>query len=173
MQQRDKNSMRTSSGLGLVELLVYIGIMTIILLMTSQFAVSMIRGQQRSSEVQRVHQTVRSIVTLLNYDVRSAYAISTSTSVFGDPNGVFELVDIASSTIRYELTNGSVYRTYGAGSSVPVTTTVITVDEFQVEYLGDLEKSLESVRLHLTMSAGFLGTSQFYQQQYTTAITRR
>lgn len=165
--------MQTSSGLGLIELLVYIGIMTIILLMTSQFAVSMIRGQQRSSEVQRVHQTVRSLMTLLNYDVRSAYAISTSTSVFGDPNGVLELVDTASTTIRYELTDGSIYRTYGAGSNVPVTTNVITVEAFQIEYLGDFEKSLQSIRLHLTMSAGFPGTSQFYQQQYTTAITRR
>ncbi|MEK7584644.1 MAG: hypothetical protein AAB490_05340 [Patescibacteria group bacterium] len=173
MQHRGNSIFRESSGLGLVELLVYIGIMTIILLMTSQFAVSMIRGQQRSSEVQRVHQTVRSIVTLLNYDVRSAYAIATSTSIFGDPNGVLELIDTASSTIRYELTNGSLFRTHGAGPSVPVTINIIAVEEFQIEYLGDPEKSLQSIRLHLTMSAGFPGTNQFYQQEYTTAITRR
>lgn len=163
---------RSHRGITLLELIIYITIMATLLIATSQFAVDMIRGQRRASEVQRVHNAVRRMVALISYDMRQAKSI-TIASVFDTDNGVLVFTDTTSTTVKYALVGTAFHRQYGAGSSVPVTTNLIKIEKFRVQYLSWAPKELESVRLSFTVSAGLPDTTQFYRQQYSTAVTLR
>jgi len=160
-------------GVSLIELLIYVFIMSIMILLTSQFTVAMIRGQTRASEVQRVHQSVRRMATLMNNDLRRAQTIDTVDSVFDDDNGVLEFTDKDGIEIRYELSNAALQRKSGADPLLPITTNVIEVETFNVQHMKGVLKSVESVRITLTLAAGFEGTDQFYRQTYSTSFTIR
>jgi len=164
---------RSHRGITLLELIIYITIMATLLIATSQFAVDMIRGQRRASEVQRVHNAVRRMVALISYDMRQAKSVTIANSVFDTDNGVLVFTDTASTTVKYALVGTAFHRQYGAGSSVTVTTNLIKIEKFRVQYLSWGPKELESVRLSFTVSAGLPDTTQFYRQQYSTAVTLR
>jgi len=160
-------------GLSLIELLVYITVISMMLLLTSQFTIAMIKGQRRASEVQRVHQSVRHITTLLNYDFRQAQSVDTVGSVFDDDNGVLVIADPFGTTIRYQLTNNVLERQYGPDPVQAITTNEIDVEIFNIKHMEVATSSLNLIRYSLQMSAGFEGTDQFYRQTYVTSVTRR
>ena len=160
-------------GTSLIELLIYVVIVTVVLLLTSQFAVAMIRGQRRAGEVQRVHQSVRRIMTLMQYDFRQAQSVDTVNSVFGDDDGVLIFTVPGGTEIRYDVANKVLERTAGAGSPQALTTNAIDVEKFNLTNVEATEKVFHSLRFTVQISAGFEGTDQFYRQSYTTSVTTR
>ena len=157
----------------MIELLVYIFIMTAMLLMTSQFAVNIIRGQQRASNVQRLHQSVRQSVALLNYELRSAQSINTSTSVFGSEQGVLSFFNSSNVSTTYRLIDSILTRQEGLGLVEPVTPTAVRVESFYLTLAQYEPKNLSSLQFTLRLSTGVSTTQQFYRQSYMTSITLR
>lgn len=157
----------------MLELLIYITIMTMILLITSTVGLDIIQNQRRAAGVQRLHQGVRTAVALMNYDLRSAQSIATSTSVFDTPTSTLSIVSDGASPVRYTLSGGMLTRSVGAGTAEIVTPSNVVVEAFTVRYLSHATKTLEGIRIGITAHTGSTTTEHFYRQTYTTSITRR
>jgi type II secretory pathway pseudopilin PulG len=170
---RFKNIFQSQRGVSLIELLIYIVIMTMLLLLTSQFAVAMLRGQKRAGEVQRVHQAVRQMVSLMNYDLRSATSINTTDSVFDDDNGILVFDDSSGTEVRYDIMGTILYRQFGTSTSTPVTTNAIAVESFNIHHLTHAPTELDALRFSWTLAAGLPDPQYTFRKQYTTSITVR
>ena len=160
-------------GFTLIDLVVYISIMLMFLVLTSNFAVNMIRGQRRASEVQRSLEEVRRTFALLNYDLRYAQSIDTVNSVFNDVNGIVVFQARDGSQIRYERSGTTLTRKVGVGSADAVTTSLVAVEGFTIQYAGQVSKNLQSVRVGLAVRAGIDAGGQVTRATYTSTITRR
>jgi type II secretory pathway pseudopilin PulG len=164
---------RRTSGSSIVELLIYIAIMSSMLLLVSQFAVEMIRGQRRASEVQRVHQGMRRLATLLAYDVRAAQSVTAASSTFDSDDSVLVFVDASGASVKYERSGTGIVRTVGASPAQAVTTSLVIIDAFRVSHIAYAPRSLDSLRITVAVSAGYPATAQYYKQSFTTAVSLR
>lgn len=156
----------------MIELLIYIFIMTSMLLLTSQFAVNTIRGQQEASQVQRMYQTVRQTVAAMNYDLRSAQSIVSASSVFDTDSSVLAFVDANGNNVTYRLATSTIERQSSTVTEA-ITSNDVRAEKFRLTYLSYPDKYLEAVRVSMTFSSGVEGTNQFYRQSFVTGITLR
>lgn len=166
-------TLHTKSGISLIEILIYIAIMSTLLVVSSRLIIDILRSQSRSSEVQRVLANVRHTLAILNFDVRNAADIDEANSTFDSNQGILVIVDRNGKAVRYGLSGTALTRTYATGTPEFVTTDVIDVEAFRVRYLSYSPKNLESMQVSLTISAGVTSTPHFYRKTYTVGITPR
>lgn len=106
--------MRRNRGFTLVELVVYMGLLTIILAILSQIFGSLTDIQLESESNSTLNQDEAFIVSRLGYDIRRASSISTPASN-GTGSVTLSLV-ISGTTYVYSLSNGNLMLNDGTNS---------------------------------------------------------
>ncbi|MFA6249912.1 MAG: type II secretion system protein [Candidatus Shapirobacteria bacterium] len=104
---------RLTAGFTLIEMILYIGIVTIFLTAAIQFGWNIIYIRVKSTNQQELNQNLRLVAEKLLYEIRNAQSINTLTSTSLTLNSV----DPQRHPTKIDLTNGSVRFGYGPSGS--------------------------------------------------------
>ncbi len=111
-------------GFSLVELLIYIAILSGILIVASNMFISLSKGQAQSQAKSDVDSSIRFVTELIRQDIKNASSVSTPSS--GSSSSTLVLVR-GGVTITYDLLSGVLRRKEGAGSALNITSNNILV----------------------------------------------
>lgn len=114
--QISHTSVSSNSGFTLIELSVYMGLLSIFLFLLSGLFVSTLQVQDKSIDTARIEQDSHFIYARMQYDVGKSDELLLPASN-GDISGVLSMSQ-GSNTITYSLNNGDLLINDGVGSSV-------------------------------------------------------
>lgn len=121
---------KRGAGFTLVELLVYITIVSMVMVTISIYFSTVSAHAARTRTVHAVQHEARTLMVRLVGDVRRAAAIDTLHSVLDDDQGQLILNDVSGGTVTYRLDTGRVYYDDGAGS-IPLTADTVRVTQLR------------------------------------------
>lgn len=111
-------------GFSLLELLIYIAILSGLIIISANMFILLSRGQGQSSAKSEVDSSVRFATELIRQDIKNASAVSTPS--LGTPSSTLSLTR-GGVTILYDVSGGILRRKEGAATAVPVTNSNTTV----------------------------------------------
>ncbi len=117
-------------GFTLIEMLLYIGIASIVLVIALQAMIAVLGMRQRSTAGTEVQQSLRLVTNRIIDTSRNATGMNAGASVFGSTAGTlsFAMADAAANPTVFSLTNNAVTVKVGAQASQPLTSPAIKVD---------------------------------------------
>lgn len=171
--QIKKNIHVLKKGYSLVEMLVYVTLLSLITLMVTQGVLTMTKVFSEFEIVRNIDHSGRSAMERMVYELKAAYNVDTGTSVFNDVNGVLFLDadDDAGGVkeIKIFIDNGQVKIEEDGVDMGYLTSQNVTVDELVFYHLSNTET--QAVRMVLTLSAT-KGLAQKSVTFNTTAVLR-
>lgn len=121
------------TGFSLIDLTIYGALLGILLVILSQFFITIISSQRTNTAQSALEQDATYILTRMTYDVRRANAITTPS--YGATAGTLALT-IAGQTYTYALSDGDMYLTVGA-STEKLNSQDVYVSAFSVSGTGN------------------------------------
>lgn len=167
-KKRCKNWCR---GFTLLELLIYVAILSGLMIVSTNMFISLSRGQGQSQAKAEVDTAIRFATELLRQDIKNASAVSTPS--VGVPNSTLSLTRSilgVPTTIIYDISGGVLRRKEGAASAVNITNSNITVSTptFTRIENTNLVFSSTSVAIKINMTFGYNSTSPDWK--YSTSL---
>jgi type II secretory pathway pseudopilin PulG len=105
-----RHTVTSHRGFSILELLIYIAILSIVVIVLSAALISFVRAKARVEAIVEVDEALRFISEQVTRDIEGAQAISLPAIGSGTSTLAFTH---ASSAAMYTLTNGVLYRTFG------------------------------------------------------------
>lgn len=158
-------------GFTLLELLIYIAILSGLMIVSTNMFISLSRGQGQTQAKSEVDTSIRFATELLRQDLKNATAVSTPAA--GVPNSTLTLTRIIATvptTIIYDVSGGALRRKEGAATAVNITNSNITVGTptFTRIENTNLVFSSTSVAIKINMTFGYNSTSPDWK--YSTSL---
>lgn len=146
-------------GFTLVEMLLYIGIASVILVLSLQTLIRVMESRQRSAASSDVQQGLRVAVNRMLDTALNAASVDAGTSVFGTANGrlAFTMGDAADSPTVFALSGNAVTLAAGAKAALPLTPPTVKVDTLRFTNLTP-SNGVAAVRIeiHATQSGALV-----------------
>lgn len=123
-----EQKIQKNKGFSLLELLIYISILSILVVVISNTFISLSRGNGQSQARSEVNNSIRFATELLRQDLKNASAVATPS--LGTPSSTISLTrSIADvpTTIVYDISAGILRRKEGAASPSNITSSNISV----------------------------------------------
>jgi len=167
--------MKNNRGFTLIELILYIALVSIFISAAITFAWDIIYGRAKSQVQLEVLQNLKLVSQKINYEIRSASAINSVTAT----SLSLASLDAAHNPTVIDLNAGAVRIGYGADANCPssspcsVTSNLVNVSSLT---FSDLSTSVvDNIAYSLTIEANNLGGRQEWQftKSYRSAVTRR
>jgi prepilin-type N-terminal cleavage/methylation domain-containing protein len=146
------------SGFTLLELLIYITVLSILLVIISNTFISLSKGNGQSQARSEVDSAVRFSLELIKQDLKNASVVTTPAS--GGSSSTLTLTR-GGVTIIYDVSAGALRRKEGAAAAVNVTNPNITVGTPTFTRLENTNTafSITSVSIKVAMSFSYNSTS--------------
>ncbi|MEK9154830.1 MAG: prepilin-type N-terminal cleavage/methylation domain-containing protein [Patescibacteria group bacterium] len=168
---------KQNNGFTLLELLVYVAILSVVTIILSDIFISFSRGRGQSEAYSEVNSNIMFTIEKISQDLRSATSsvaitmpISTST-----PTNILSAV-VGASTITYATsTAGQLLRTVGS-DSYSITSDLVNVDALTFKRLENINPvfgvnmAFTSVEINITMSYKSQSPDWQYSQSKKTTI---
>ena len=142
------------NGFTLIELIIYVAIISIIATAFITFSISIIDSKGKTDVIQEVNANVRSALDIVTRHVRSASGLNVASSTFDTDPGILTINTNSSSTdptvIELNQDDGTLQLTQGASSPVSVTSNVIKVTNLMFTNLT-ASSSRENIRIQMTL----------------------
>jgi len=152
-------------GFTLVELLLYMGIFSILLMVFVQVFVSIIDVQLSGQETSSVNQDGRFLISRLLFDINRAQAI-TLPSVYASSSGTLQLT-INSSSYTYSVSNG-ILNLAALGNTDVLTSIDTSISGFTVKRFSNT-KGKDSVQIIFTLTGNTTNHTHTKSQVFETA----
>jgi type II secretory pathway pseudopilin PulG len=168
-----KNRSQKQKGYTLIELLVYITVLSFMMIVVVGSLLGISRVYRKVRIVELVHSNISSSVETISREIRTSTSADTGSSTFDSTSGVLKLnsVDLngASKTVTFSLSSGQVVMLEDGVSLGPITSSNATVTEMYFEHLD--QASSEAVKFYITIS---VGTGEFQKTEtfYDTVVMR-
>lgn len=161
---------RHNSGFTLVELLVYLGVISFVLLAVASFAFEFATSSLKSSVIEEVNRNARFAMSRVAQEIRESSDVNTGSSTFGSNPGTLSLATASGGTnpTIINVASGALDIQQGAGAVLPLTSSKVSVTNFTVENLAVAGKTKE-IRVTLTLTS--VGTGQSSVSTTTTLTT--
>ena len=136
--------MKPQSGVTLIEMILYIGIIALMATAMVGLYIEIIRLRARATDIQEVNESVRLAATKIGYEIRRAKSI----------NGIGSSLSLVSGeagrnpTIFY-LNNGRIQMTVGS-SIAYITSNLVNISTFNLQNLSSGDSSTQDVRYTVT-----------------------
>ncbi|MDP3685770.1 MAG: hypothetical protein Q8R32_02985 [bacterium] len=142
----------SSAGFTFIELLVYLGLVSVALTITTTLAIALLQAEARGSVRETVDTSASRVIAQIAETTRAATVINTADSIFGNPLGRLSLTtrDAARSPTVFSVTNGRLEVSEGIGSAVALTTGRVDVVGFRLTRLNPAGAK-EGVQIELTV----------------------
>lgn len=125
----------SQNGFTLVEVLVYIVVLTVIVGAMSYFVAQTYKLYAVTLESARADSVGVSINNRLAREIRSGASVTTGESTFGTPNGILTIETTDGVTKRFELSDGRILYTEDGGVPTPLTPEEVTVSAFELSQI--------------------------------------
>jgi len=167
--------MKNQRGFTLIELIVYIAIISTVLLAFVTFALQLAKVRAKASVIGEVEYNARLIQERLNEAIRHAEGVNTGASTFGSDPGVLSLdmVDVAEDATIFNLTSddGNFQVEAGGGEATPITTNGVSITNLIFTNYTSSE-DVGVVGVQFTVTANNVSSDQFfdYAQSFQTTL---
>lgn len=140
-------------GFTFIELLVYLGLLSIALTITITLAIALLQAEARGSTRETVDASASRALAQLTEAVRAATALNAAGSLFDVPLGrlSFTMREPARSPTVFSVTNGRLEVTEGTGSAVALTAGGVDVVGFRLTRLNPAGATA-GVQIEFTLS---------------------
>lgn len=164
----------SSRGVTLLELLIYVAILSGLMVVVSDAFISLSKGRGQSEARSEVNSAVRFASERIKQDIKNASLVS--TPVFGTPSNTLSLT-VSGSTILYDVSGGALRRKVDSGTPEVVTSGAISVDTptfTRIEnYNPTLNATTTAIQVAMTFRYSSLSTDWVYENAFRTTITLR
>lgn len=161
-------------GFTLLELLIYIGVLSLLMVVIANAFISLSQGQGQSEVRSDINGSMRFASERMKQDIKNAGALTTPT--LGTPGPSLSLV-VGGVTVIYDTVGGVLRRTEGPGAPVPITGSGVFVNTptfTRLEnYSSFLQATTTSVKISLTMNTNASSTDKQYTRSLETSISLR
>jgi len=145
-----------AKGFTLLELLIYIAVISVILVAATSFAFQFLATRAKASAYQEVERNAQFALARIAAEVRQAdgYNAQGAGSNFGANPSTLSLVlsDGTKSPTVFSVTGGTLNVKQGAGATLPLTSSKVTVSEFIVDDLSTANGKSKLFRIHLKVT---------------------
>ena len=145
-----RRHLRTTRGTALLESIIYIGVLAFVLLAAAGFAQTIAAGQVKTIAYEEAVRNAQFALARVALEIREAHDVNVGASTFGSSPGVLSLATSSGATnpTVFDVSGGQLRVKLGAGAAEPLTSTKVTVQEFQVDNLSVSGKT-KVIRAHL------------------------
>ena len=163
-----------SRGVTLLELLIYVAILSGLMVVVSDAFISLSKGRGQSEARSEVNSAVRFASERIKQDIKNASLVS--TPIFGTPSNTLSLT-VAGSTILYDVSSGALRRKVDVSEPELVTGGAVTVDTptfTRIEnYNPILNATTTAIQVAMTFRYSSNSTDWVYENAFRTTITLR
>lgn len=160
---------RNSPGFSLVELLLYMGLSTILLVVLTALLVTNISVQLESQALTMVEQDGRYLYQRLAYDLYQASEIVTPANL-GDTNNQLVL-NVDGTNYLYQIINNQLYLSYD-GNNYLLTSPDIQITQFEVTRIGNPDGK-HAIDVNFEIESLIETTPENKSRQYQTTLGLR
>lgn len=121
-----KQKIQKKNGFSLLELLVYIAILSILVVVVSNIFISISKSRGQSQAKTEVNSSVRLVTELIRQDIKNASVVSVPASA--GSSGSSLTLTRGGVTIIYDVSSGVLRRKEGAATAINITNSNISVD---------------------------------------------
>lgn len=164
-------------GISLLELLIYIAILSVLVVVVSDAFISLSKGRGQAEARSEVNSAIRFATQLIKQDVKNANAISVPS--LGIPASSLSL-NVSGNSILYDMAGGKLRRTVNAGTPETVTGNAVVVDvpnftrlENFNPHIGAAGATTTAIQVAMTMRYNASSTDWTYSDTLRTTITLR
>lgn len=171
------NTMRHKRGISLLELLIYIALLSGLMVVVSDAFILLSKGRGQSEARSEINSAIRFAGELIKQDVKNATAVS--APALGTPGSTLSLT-VSGNTILYDMLDGVLRRKVNAGAPEAVTGSYVTVDvptftriENNNSISGVLNATTTAIQVAMTMRYNADGGDWTYEDSLRTTVTFR
>ena len=158
----------------LLELLIYMTILSGIMVVVANSFISLSKGQGQSQARSDVNSAIRFSTERLRQDIKNASSVATPIS--GVASSTLNIT-VGGVIIIYDTFNGQLRRKEGASSPVAVTNNSVTVDSLlftrQENYNTTLQATTTAVQIFMTLNYNSSSTDWIYSDTLRTTVSLR
>lgn len=151
-----------SKGTTIVELLIYLGLSTVLLLLLSQFFVSILDESMETQSYSAVQNDGRYIMARLKYEINNADTVTLPVNI-GDSSDSLE-ISVGGVTTSYYANDGKFYY-YNGTSEVLMSSLDSVISNVSFTKRGNVSGK-NVIEMVYTVSSGIEGTAQYESQEY-------
>lgn len=158
--------LRRARGFTLIELVVYISIVSGVLLIAVVLSIDLLRGRAKSTALEVVNQNGRLVLERITTVVRNANLVNAVDSVFGTSPGrlSLQMPDGAVNPTVFDVSGATLRVAEGTGTPVPLTSPDVEVTSLIFTYLN--QTGSEGIRISLGLRrVNPQGVQEFNVQQ--------
>lgn len=173
--QRSKVAALLTRGVSLIELLIYIALLSVILLVISSAFISISKTGGSVDARTEVNSNTRFVSNKMIQDIKSASAVSIPT-VVGGTAATLQLT-VSGDTILYDVSSGQLRRKINAGTPEPITSNLVTVSTpifTRLEnYNSVFQATTTTIKINMTISHVNTGSDYNYSSIINTTASLR
>lgn len=162
--------MKTKPAYTLLELLLYLGIFSVIISAVVYFGWNIIYGGQKSARLNEVSYSARYSAERIKYEIRNASGITTGGSDFGvnlatTPGSKLTLTNATAgrSPVVIDVTSGTLRITLGANPVANLTPTNITVTNLVFTNNSSGDSKTKNISFAMTLESNVVSSGQVKQ----------
>lgn len=164
-----------SRGVSLLELLIYIALLSVILLVISSAFISISKTGGSVDARTEVNSNARFASNKMIQDIKSASAVSVPTTV-GATGSTLEIT-VSGDTILYDVSGGQLRRKVNAGTPEPITSNLITVSAPVFTRLENyntvFQATTTTININMTITHSNTGSDYNYSSVINTTASLR
>lgn len=154
---KQKGLPRSNRGFTLIELILYIGIVTIILTAIVPFTWATIGNTTKSSTQQEIYDSSRFLSEKLKYEIRNAKSIVSVTPT------TLTLLEFDNSNTVINYANNTLTIQRGSSPSTLLHPTTVKITSFVFQNLSSANNKSQHVQFNFTLTANYQSQSFEYQ----------
>lgn len=171
-----KDVLKNKKGFSLLELLIYIAILSILIVVVSQSFIMLTRGRGQAEARSEVNAAVRFATERIKQDLKNATAVS--FPLLGAPSVTLRATTTPNTMIRYDVSSGVLQRTEGTGTAT--TTLSVTGDTILVSaplftrlenYNTTLQATTTAILIEMAFRYNSLSSDWSYENTLRTTVT--
>lgn len=152
----NQESKTKNQGFTLIELIIYISIVTVMMTTLIPFAWNIIEGGAKSATEQEIFSNARFVSERIKYEIRNATGINSVTGMYislatANPTTNPTIIDFAAGNIRIK---------EGAGSPVNLNSQNATISALTFTSYTSGDNKTKNIQFSFTMNASYSGTKR-------------
>ena len=163
---------KNKKGFSLIEMLVYVSVLTIIFLLVINTVLSFTSSYHRLAALRQLDRSGTDSLERLTRDIRNATSIDAANSVFGSASSTLQIIatqNSVSTTTKFYIPAGTLKLNVNSIVIGPLTNSDVTVTNFNLTSLTSSNSSAVRIQMTLQATNGSVTVSKKY---YSTVILK-
>lgn len=162
----NKQNNKNQQGFTLIELMLYIGILSIFIIVVSQFMYIFVRSQAKNQVISEVEQQGQQMMNLITQTLRNSQSVSSPTKGNTDSSITVDVFDVASDPTIFALSGTVLQITQGANLPMSLSNSHILVSDLEFENVSK-GKGPTTIKVNFTIDYNNPGNLFEYDYQKT------